>query len=829
MGLLEIAQHYVDCGLSCIPIRTDGSKAPDGLSLPKKPDGSYTWDPYKINRPTADELNRWFLDSDKAVAIVCGQVSGNLEVIDIESWDAARAWSEAVEAEGGRALRDRLPAVRSPRGGAHVYYRCATIAGNQKLAMELVEVLDEETGEISHKPRTLIETRGEGGYVIAPGSPAKTHETGNLYEFFKLDFTAIPEITPEEREILINAARSLNEVQVQPRYVPAKTTPEPSGRLKPGDDFNGRHSWAEILEPQGWVFLKSNGEEDYWQRPGKDGNGVSATTNYKNSDVLKVFSSNAWPFNPNDTYTKFGAYAALNFGGDCSAAARSLAKLGYGDPLPTTRYREPEILLPEPDKDNLPLIILTEIGQELDTELGNSQRIIKYFGNTLKYSAQRGWMVWNGHRWADDDFGMVRELSKRLPSLIRAEARLAPVADDNGEKVKEILYKHAKKSSTAKSVKSTLYLTETDESVAAHINQFDKDLMALNLRDCTVNLETGERWEHNPADLNTRIASAVYSEVDDCPLWKEFLRRIMPSEEMRGYLQRAVGYSLTGDVSEQVLFFCQGGGANGKSTFLDVILTMLGSYASTTPTETFAADKKSSIPNDIARLAGIRFCRVNETEEGCRLAESLIKQVTGGPLAKIPARFLHKEYFEFVPQFKVWFDGNHKPIIKGVDHGIRRRLHLIPFSVKIPEPERDKMLMIKLIAELPGILKWCMEGAEWWYKWRKQYGSGLRPPKEVTDFTDQYFEDLDTLKPFFEEECVMDGIVGASELYDAYRNYADRSGAGVMSQTRFGLQMEQRGFKRDKDSFENNRRKIYLGISLKNPKPTTYTQGKIPT
>lgn len=805
MNLLATAEKYAQCGISVIRIKCDGSKSPVGY-----------WKTYQERKATSVELKKWFKhDGFVGIGIVCGAVSGNLEVIDLESWEMCNAWGKEIAKMGRADLRDKCVAVRAPRGGAHVYYRCEQIEGNQKLAQEWIDYTDPETGEVKQKPSTLIETRGEGGYVIAPGSPGAAHPSGNVYELFKLDFNQIPIITPEERQTLLNAARAFNQViDARPlRSEAPQAVARVSVTQKPGEDFSSQHSWASILEPHGWTFQRAQGDEEYWQRPGKDGRGISATINYAGSDLLKVFSSNAYPFEQNRTYTKFGAYTELNYRGDYSACARALAKLGYGEPLPFNRYVEPETHLVE--IPNLPGEILNSLGPEFDTEFGNCARLVRYFGSGIRYTKEQDWMVWTGSRWTADESGFVRELIKKLPARIREEASFAEATLEIGESVvnmREAIFKHAKKSATAKAVKATLYLAESE--LNEKLTAFDKNHYWLNLKDCTVDLVSSERWDHRVNDLLTRQAATSYGdESEDCPNWKRFLETIIPDAQVREFLQRAVGYSLTGDVSEQKLFFCYGTGANGKSTFLDVILAMLGSYAMATPTETFIAEKRPAISNDLARLVGARFVRVSETEEGQRLAESLIKQVTGGPLARISTRFLNHEYFEYTPQFKAWFDGNHKPILKGVDKGIKRRLMLIPFTVTVPEEKQDKMLAVKLLAELPGILRWAIDGAVEWHKLREQSGSGLKPPAAVLDFTNEYFDDMDPVAAFFLEECEMTGEVEATDLYEAFKRRQERNGQGVISQMRFGLQMDERGFKRASDPV--TRRKKYQGISLK--------------
>jgi hypothetical protein len=308
MTLLELATKYAGSGLSVIPIKADGSKAP-AIS---------EWTSYQREIAGPDELQRMF-SNGCGIAIVCGRVSGNLEVIDFDEDGFPKQFSEVVRAAGRQELLERLPIVKTPHG-AHLFLRCdGSIGGNQKLA----QILDSQ-----QRIKTAIETRGEGGYVVTVGSPAACHPSGKPYKMVRGDLAAIPSITAEDRNFLLSAARSLNGYTRKDDRKSKDPAPQDGGG-RPGDDFNQRATWAEILEPHGWKHVSSKGDEDQWRRPGKN-EGISATTNYNGSGMLYVFSSNAQPFETERGYSKYSAYALLNHNGDCSEASRALRSKGYG-------------------------------------------------------------------------------------------------------------------------------------------------------------------------------------------------------------------------------------------------------------------------------------------------------------------------------------------------------------------------------------------------------------------------------------------------------------------------------------------------------------------
>lgn len=316
-NLLEVAFHYLDSGLSFMPISTDGKRIP-----------RCKWKPLQKRLPTDEDIDGWYgIGSPKyGISIITGEVSGGLENIDFDDMGVYKPWQNRVN-ELMPGLCEKLVVVQSPRPGRHLYYRCNEIEENQKLA----ERFDEDEKRV----KTMIETKSEGGSVVAPGSPASCHKTGRLYTFLGgKTFANLQRITPEERNVLLAAARQLNEYvgPTPPRdYRPQQQSLLAFGR--PGDDFNAKANWADILEPHGWSLVHTNDRELHWERPGKNEGTTSATTNFHGNDQLYVFSTNAEPFEAERGYSKFHAFTLLNHAGDFQQAAKALRAQGYGNLL----------------------------------------------------------------------------------------------------------------------------------------------------------------------------------------------------------------------------------------------------------------------------------------------------------------------------------------------------------------------------------------------------------------------------------------------------------------------------------------------------------------
>ena len=333
------------------------------------------------------------------------------------------------------------------------------------------------------------------------------------------------------------------------------------------------------------------------------------------------------------------------------------------------------------------------------TDLGNAERLVYHFGDEIRYChAWKTWLIWDGCRWCPDETNHISELAKKTVRRIYEEAKKT---EDDGKR--QALAKHAVSSESEPKIRAMVSLAQSDSHVAIKPEDFDKDKFLFNCLNGTLDLRTGKLFPQRKEDCITKLAHVRYDPYATCPQWINFLKRIMDNNaNLIDFLKRSVGYSLTGDTSEQCLFIFFGSGANGKSTFLRAVNMLIGDYGQQTATETLLVKQKGAIPNDIARLKGSRFITACEAEAEQRIAESLIKQMTGGDI--ISARFLHQEWFDFEATYKIFLGTNHKPVIKGTDHAIWRRIKLVPFEVTIPEQERDGSLLDKLQDELSGIV-----------------------------------------------------------------------------------------------------------------------------
>lgn len=419
------------------------------------------------------------------------------------------------------------------------------------------------------------------------------------------------------------------------------------------------------------------------------------------------------------------------------------------------------------------------------TDMGNAQRLVAQFGHGLRYCHAWGkWLVWDGRRWKIDETGGVVRCAKETVRAIFEEAATC----EHDEQAKA-LAKYALKSQAEARIKAMIGLAESEPGIPVTPDQLDASPWLLCVVNGVVDLRTGELRDHARDDLITKWAPVVYDPSATCPTWLAFLDRIMDgSEHLLTFLRRVAGYSLTGSTAERALFFLYGVGANGKSTFLETLRATLGDYAMRTPTETLLARPEGSIPNDVARLKGARFVAASEAEEGKRLAEALVKALTGGDT--ISARFMRGEWFDFRPEFKLWLATNHKPIIRGTDKGIWDRIRLIPFEVRIPEAEQDKSLPTKLLSELEGILAWAIRGC---LEWQRE---GLSIPDEVKSATDAYRTEMDTLAAFLNDRCILglDEHVSAKALYEAYKAWCEASGERPVTQRMLGTRLREREF-----------------------------------
>jgi putative DNA primase/helicase len=353
------------------------------------------------------------------------------------------------------------------------------------------------------------------------------------------------------------------------------------------------------------------------------------------------------------------------------------------------------------------------------------------------------------------------------------------------DKTRNVMYAWAKYSNSANGIRNMVAMAKSDLAIGPE--ELDTDPWLLNVENGTIDLRTGAMRKHRKEDFITKLAPVTFDPDADCSLWPAFLDRIFDgNEELIGYMQRLVGYCLTGVTEEHILPFLYGTGANGKSTFCETILKLMGpDYAMKAAPDLLLAKRLETHPTDRADLFGKRFVACIETEEGRRMAEALVKELTGGD--RVRARRMREDFWEFAPTHHIWLAGNHKPVIVGSDRGIWRRIKLIPFEVVIPEAEQDKKLPAKLAEELPGILNWAIAGCLDWQR------DGMREPKIVGAATSAYSAEMDEVGQFIKEYCETgpDFKTAATELYKAFQEAMPDS---ALNQHSFGARLRQKGF-----------------------------------
>lgn len=473
------------------------------------------------------------------------------------------------------------------------------------------------------------------------------------------------------------------------------------------------------------------------------------------------------------------------------------------------------------------------------TDYGNARRFVEQHATDLRYVPGWGWLVWDGQRWKRDADGETTRRAKQTVLTIfdeskaahrlaekAVEALQAAVASGTATDAdKERLTKErdarlalaktltdwAMKSQGEARIKAMISLAESELEVIANVASFDADLFLLNVENGTLDLRTGQLRPHSRDDLLTKMAPVNFDPNAAAPLWDKFIKRIFQNDaDLIGFVQRMLGYTLTGATTEQCFMFAHGNGANGKSTLFEVIQYLLGpDYARTLSSDALMARNTSGgIPNDLAALQGARLVVASEIEEGARWAESKLKDWTGGDI--LTARFLHKEFFDFKPQFKLCIFGNHKPVVRGLDEGIWRRVRLVPFEVTIPANERDRALVGKLREELPGILAWMVRGC---IDWRRD---GLGSAEKVALATDEYREENDIVGRFITECCIVKPGTSApiDALYSSYVRWCGREGINARSKISLGKALSERAERDGLQKKPSNGVNWWIGIGL---------------
>ena len=422
------------------------------------------------------------------------------------------------------------------------------------------------------------------------------------------------------------------------------------------------------------------------------------------------------------------------------------------------------------------------------TDMGNAERFGDMFAEVARYCTPwKKWVIWNKQYWTKDSALKVQELAKTCVRKIKEEA----FKIEDTEKQQQMMKWYWKSQS---SERLGAMIKQARSLLAIAPEDFDKDPWLFNVKNGTINLKTGELQKHDRGDLITKIAPVAYNKTAEYPTFKRFLHTIMMgNKELIEFVWKFLGYCLTGDIRERVFVVFHGVGQNGKSTLLECMQEMMGGYALATPAETLLAKEKGAIPNDIARLNGARFVCASENEEDKRLGAAVVKKLTGKDT--IPARFLHGEYFDFKPTFKLCLGTNHLPRVSADDQAAWDRIRLVPFKMRVknaknPEgttPE-DKSLDKKLSRELSGILSWCVEGCLLWQQ------EGLGTPPLVEEATDSYRENEDLIAAFLDDLCLIGGEeeTKTGDVYDAYKAWCNKNSYRPCGSQKFKRRLEKK-------------------------------------
>lgn len=811
--ILKTALAWHDAGATVLPAAADGSKRP-----------ALEWKTYQTERPTREQIENWFTGHrHDGVGLLCGQASGNLEMLELEG----RAVDEGAVDELAEVVRladlgDLWELVttggyseHTPSGGLHLLYRVADeqVPGNLKLARRAATAA-ELASNADEKLKVLAETRGEGGWVVIAPSAGTTHPTGEAWTVLFGGPDTVPTITAAQRHQLHQIIRALDRAPVREPVpaTPRLTIVRPEGGISPGDDFEQRVDWSDplLLGGAGWTPMWTRGGRTYWRRPGKDTPGISATTGgaADGRDRLYVFSSST-DFEQEVPYTKLGAYAVLHHAGNHTDAARTLKAQGFGKASPLAP--DPAAIQREMLADLLPGSVSNQPnnisatrnegpGQRVlsavdgtsarvlaqpvpapqaygPTEDGMARALVAHHGHELRYCPQRGmWLRWDGCRWKWDEAEHHRE-------LIRALARALP---DDGDREDRTFKKRALSAAGTAGIER---LARSDAQVVVGLNQLDADPWVLNTPTGIIDLRTGQLRASDPTALCTRSTTAPYDPDANPTRWLQFLTDTFDDPDLIGYLQRLVGYSAIGMVGPHVLPFAFGSGGNGKGVFLEAIPGVLGDYATTAPVGFLMAHQHASHETEIARLAGARMVVCSEVNEGDRFDEAKVKQLTGGDT--ITARFMRQDHFTFTPTHQLWLMGNTRPEVRTGGRSFWRRLRLVPFEHEVPADQVIDDLQGILVREHgAALLAWAVAGAV------AYAAGGLREPAKVKAATAEYESDQDSMARFVDECCYLGGgqhvQIKASKVREAYEKWCYATGEAPVSAKAFGMAMKNR-------------------------------------
>lgn len=748
-ALLDAALELQAAGLSVVPVAADGTKRPLGA-----------WKQYTVTPADEAQVRAWFDGAtDTGVGVITGYADVELLEVEGRGMPLMVDVLELLEGTGLRPLYDRLVAgwsEQSPSGGLHLLYRVegGAVPGNQKVAQR---PMDGPTGR-----EVLAETRGTGGFVVVAPSAGAVHPTGRPWLRLSGGPATIPTISREERDQLHAVVHAALDSMPDEQSAPAGPVDAKwstayqtvAGDITPGDDYERRTEWEEIL--LGWTHVFTRSATKYWRRPGK-ADGISATTGHAGDrDRLYVFTSST-EFEPETPYTKFGAYALIHHRGDHAAAAKTLADGGYGHRAPrelasrttSTGTQMVSVGSAQP----APAVAVVGSDDAQLTDLGNARLLVAAYASTLRYVPDAGkWVTWEGTRWQwhPDD----------APAIEAAKDVISRIPTDDAS-----LARHRKNSMSARRISDATRLARSNPAMRLDAAAFDRHPWQLNTPGGVVDLHTGAIAAPTPALFHSKQTSVTPDPGMPTPLWDQFLKTTFESNaDMERYMQRLAGVMFVGEVLEHILPFAHGGGGNGKGVFAEVLSAIGGDYATSAP-QGFLVVGRDKHETELAKLQGRRLVVASEINANTRFDEAKLKALTGGDT--ITARFMRQDFFDFKPSHTFLMLGNDQPKVETGGDSVWRRLRLIPFTHTVTDQERIENLQERLVAEEgPGILAWIIQGAV------DYAADGLRTPAEVLAATDEYRAEEDHMGRFIEDRCnVGGGDLVRTETADLRRAY----------------------------------------------------------
>jgi len=795
------AQAWCAAGCSVVRVATDGSKAPSG-----------PWKAAQSTRADTNTIRAWFANGHPGVGVVCGAVSGHLEMLEFEGravFDGTAAtFFRTLYDQDLTSLRDRLLTgytEASPSGGLHLYYRVsdAPALGNTKLAQRSTP-----DGVVP-----LIETRGEGGFVVVAPSHGPVHPSGDPWRRVAGSPATIATVTAEERDALHELARALDELP-PPDPLPDPVPLDKRDGLPPGADYNERADWHDVLGPAGWTAVQRHGDRTLWRRPGKR-IGVSAVTGGPAGDYLYSWTTSTEL--PAETgLSKWRAYALLAHGGDFSAAAKALSAAGYGQRAAPRRPQRPVLtVLPGYGAGNgsngalAPALVAQRAPAGTTTHARTDDAValalVDEHGATLRYCPERGrWLTWGGHvwRWCEQGGGVVREHAKGIARQL---------AEDDPADIR-----HKVRALSGPGTTAIVQQASSDPRVVVALAELDARPFELNSPAGIIDLRSGKLTTPDPVHLHTRSTTVAPDPAADVAAWHAFLARTFAghADDLAGYVQRLVGYCSTGAVRDQLLPFALGPGANGKSVLLGVVSAVLGDYGTAAPSGFLMAQQNAKHETEIADLAGARFVVCSELNEQDRFDEARIKLLTGKDTIK--ARYMRQDYFSFKPTHHLWLMGNHQPTVTSGGPAFWRRLRIIPFTNVVPPSEQDPELADTLTAEHgSAVLAWIVAGAV------DYLAHGLREPASVHAATEVYERDQDTVSQFVGECCRIGGgesvRIQVGTLRGAYEQWCRAEGYVALSAKALSIALARVD---GVGAARSNGVRLYTGLSLTDAAPS---------